>query len=78
MIQGLRDGLMVELRQSTQVYTPESTPPSYNDMIARRTEREDRLEAYASEMDRLYARFREIEDMKRPLLEELSALALER
>jgi len=78
MIQALRDGMLREMQQSTQVYTPEPTPPNYDDMIARRTEREERLNSYSGELDRLYARFKEIEDLKRPLLEELSALALER
>jgi galactokinase len=78
MIQALRDGMLREMQQSTQVYTPEPTPPNYDDMIARRAEREERLNSYSGELDRLYARFKEIEDLKRPLLEELSALALER
>ncbi|MCC7549063.1 MAG: hypothetical protein IT532_14980 [Burkholderiales bacterium] len=75
MIQGLRDGLLREMQQATQIYTPEATPPSYDEMIARRTGREDRLNGYTDELDRLYDRYREIEDLKRPLLEELSALA---
>lgn len=78
MIQALRDGLLREIQQATQAYTPEATPPDYEEMVARRTAREERLEGYTGELDRLYERFREVEALKRPLLEELSALARER
>ena len=40
--------------------------------------RESRLHYYASQMDQLYARYRELEDQKRPLLEQLAELSAQR
>jgi len=78
MIQALREGMLRQLQLSTQIHTPAPTPPDYEDMIARRAARDERLDSYTAELDRLYMRFKEIEALKRPLLEELSALALTR
>jgi hypothetical protein len=78
MIQELQRGAMLRSYQSTQVYTPPPTPPDYDDMVAERRAEDARVEGYAGELDRLYARYRELEEQKRPLLDELSELALSR
>jgi Mg-chelatase subunit ChlI len=78
MMQEMRRTELQESYQSSQVYTPEPTPPNYDDVVREREAREARGRAYAAEIDRLYARYRELEEQKRPLLEELSELALQR
>jgi hypothetical protein len=76
MVQEQQRNAMLRSYPSTQVYTPAPTPPSYDEMVREREAREARLEAYESELDRLYARYRELEEQKRPLLDELAELAL--
>jgi hypothetical protein len=78
MIQDLQRNAMLRSYQSTQVYTPPPAPPDYDDEVRKRRAEEARLEGYVGELDRLYARYRELEEQKRPLLDELSELALRR
>jgi hypothetical protein len=54
-----------------------TVPPSTNYDEARRQEaaRTQRLREHQYELDRLYARYRELEDQKRDLLQTLSSLA---
>jgi hypothetical protein len=54
-----------------------TVPPSTNFDEARRQEaaRAQRIREHQSELDRLYARYRELEDQKRDLLQTLSSLA---
>src|SRR5688572_4111381 len=78
MMQELRRSELQQNYQSSQVYTPEPTPPNYDDLVRDRQAQEARVQGYAAELDRLYARYRELEEQKRPLLEELSELALQR
>ena len=61
--------------QPLQSYTPPPTPPNYDDVKREEDERAQRIKEYQYELDRLYARYRELEEQKKPLLEELSALA---
>ena len=61
--------------QPLQSYTPPPTPPNYDDVKREEEERAQRIKGYQYELDRLYARYRELEEQKKPLLEELSALA---
>jgi hypothetical protein len=61
--------------QPLQSYTPPPTPPNYDDVKREEEERAQRIKEYQYELDRLYARYRELEEQKKPLLEELSALA---
>ena len=58
-------------------YAPAS-PPNYDDLRREETARADRVRQYQYELDRLYARYRELEEQKRPLLETLSVLAQQR
>ena len=64
--------------QPLQSYTPPPTPPNYDDVKREEEARTQRIKEYQYELDRLYARYRELEEQKKPLLEELSALAQQR
>jgi hypothetical protein len=61
--------------QPLQSYTPPPTPPNYDDVKREEEARAQRIKEYQYELDRLYARYRELEEQKKPLLDELSALA---
>jgi hypothetical protein len=54
-----------------------STPPSFDEQQRLEDARLQRLYDLQTEGDRLYARYRELEDQKRGLLETLTALALQ-
>ena len=51
-------------------------PPNVEDVQRDEEARTQRLNQLQAEVDRLYTRYRELEDQKRPLLETLSVLAL--
>lgn len=79
--------MMQELRRSAQqadvagnapMYGPDGQPPNYDDMVRARQERDERYKRYSAELDRLYARYRELEQQKRPLLDRLTELAEQR
>lgn len=78
MMQELRRGEQQQAYQSSQTYTPPATPPNYEDQVREQQARDARVQGYQSELDRLYARYRELEAQKQPLLEELSSLAQRR
>jgi hypothetical protein len=78
MMQEMRRSELEENYQSSFVYTPPATPPNYDEQVRTRQAREARLQGYTNELDRLYARYRELEEQKRPLLDELSELSLQR
>jgi predicted nucleic acid-binding Zn-ribbon protein len=50
-------------------------PQDYNELQRRREARENRIKELTTELDRLYARYQELEEQKRPLLERLGELA---
>jgi hypothetical protein len=50
-------------------------PQDYNELQRQREYRENRIRDLTAELDRLYARYQELEDQKRPLLERLGELA---
>jgi hypothetical protein len=64
--------------QPLQSYTPPTTPPNYDDVKREEEARAERVKQHQYELDRLYARYRELEEQKKPLLDELSALAQRR
>jgi hypothetical protein len=74
MVQELRRSDQAQV-QPLQSYTPPATPPNYDDVKREEEARAERIKEYQYELDRLYARYRELEEQKKPLLEELSALA---
>ncbi|HZP85932.1 MAG TPA: hypothetical protein VFB54_03870 [Burkholderiales bacterium] len=78
MVQELRRGAMERAYESNLSYTPPATPPSYDDVVRERYEREQRIRQYGEELDRLYAHYRELDARKQTLLDALSQIALER
>ena len=78
MAQEMRRNELQATRSATETYTPPSPPPNYEDVVRDKEARESRLQTYTFEMDRLYARYRELTDQKRPLLEQLGELAARR
>ncbi len=74
MVQEMRRSALQEMQGATQAYTPPSSPPNYDDVQREREARDARLQGYSAEMDRLYARYQELEEQKRPLLDELADL----
>jgi hypothetical protein len=50
-------------------------PQDYNELQREREARETRIKEYTAELERLYARYQELEEQKRPLLERLGELA---
>jgi len=77
MVQELRRSDQAQM-QPLQSYTPPATPPNYDDVKREEEARAARVKQYQYELDRLYARYRELEEQKKPLLDELSALAQRR
>lgn len=49
-------------------------PQDYNELQRQREARENRIKELTTELDRLYARYQELEEEKRPLLERMSEL----
>jgi hypothetical protein len=78
MLQEMRRGEMQHQYDATQSYTPPATPPNYDDIVRERSAREQRIRQYGDELDRLYARYRDLDAQKQPLLDALSQLALAR
>ena len=78
MVQEMRRNERQELSNPMQVYTPPASPPNYDDVVRDRQAREYRLQDYARQMDRLYARYRELEEQKRQLLDQLADLTAQR
>ena len=75
MIQELRRTALQQQQQSIMVYTPPATPPNYDDVVREKDARDAQMRGYAEELDRLYGRYRELEDQKRPLIDQLSDIA---
>jgi hypothetical protein len=50
-------------------------PQDYNELQRQREERENRIKDRTAELERLYARYQELEEQKRALLERLSELS---
>jgi hypothetical protein len=49
-------------------------PQDYNELQRQREEREDRIRGRTAELERLYARYQELEEQKRALLERMSEI----
>jgi hypothetical protein len=49
-------------------------PQDYNELRRRREQRDDRIKELTAELERLYARYQELEDQKQPLLERMGEL----
>lgn len=77
MLQEMRRSELQRTQEANLSYTPPPTPPNYEDVVREREAREERIQHYGDEIDRLYARYRELDSQKQPLLEALSQLALD-
>jgi hypothetical protein len=64
--------------QNSPDYTMGNPPPNYDDVVRQKAERDKRIKLYTEDLNRMYARYREIEDQKKVLLERLSQLAQQR
>jgi hypothetical protein len=82
MIQELRraeiEAQYPQVIQNSPDYTMGNPPPNYDDVVRQKAERENRIKQYTADLNRIYARYREIEDQKKALLEQLSQLAQQR
>ena len=82
MIQELRraeiEAQYPQVIQNLPDYAMGNAPPNYDDLVRQKAEREYRIKQYTEDLNRLYARYREIEDQKKALLERLSQLAQQR
>lgn len=77
MIQELRRNEMSEPTMTVpQPKIPgQSIPiPNYNDLMQSKQEREQRIEKYTADLNRLYARFSELENEKQTILEQINSL----
>jgi hypothetical protein len=76
MIQEMRRLALEELNPPVVYNVPYyEEAPSYEDEQRKLEERRTRVERYTEELDGLYQRYRELEDRKRELLEQLQQLA---
>jgi hypothetical protein len=74
MVQALRASEERQV-QPVQSYTPPASPPNYDDVRREESTRAARIKQYQEEMDRLYPRYRVLEEQRKQLLELLSTLA---
>jgi hypothetical protein len=78
MVQELGRQELQRIEQSVLMNQPSAQPRNYDDVVREQQAYEDRRRRYADEAERLYARYRELEEQKRPLLDRLNELAQER
>lgn len=76
MIQELRRNEISEAPLITLPATPEkSIPiPKYEEFVQQRQEKQDRIRKYTVDLDRLYTRYKELEDEKQAILEQIKHL----
>ena len=77
MIQELRRNDMAEPPMNIPLpSTPgQSIPvPNYNNLMQQKQERDQRIEKYTADLNRLYARFTELENEKQVILEQIRSL----
>jgi hypothetical protein len=82
MIQELRraeiEAQYPQVIQNSPDYTMGNPPPNYDDVVRQKAERDNRIKQYTEDLNRTYARYREMEDQKKALLERLTQLAQQR
>ncbi|MBS0497252.1 MAG: hypothetical protein HRU77_09880 [Gammaproteobacteria bacterium] len=77
MIQELRRN---EMSQPSMTVPLPSTPgqsipiPNYDNLMQSKQEREQRIEKYTADLNRLYARYTELENEKQTILEQINSL----
>ena len=79
MIQELRradiEAQYPQVIQNSPDYAMGNPPPNYDDVVRQKTERDNRIKQYTEDLNRMYARYREIEAEKRVVLEQLNTLS---
>ncbi|PWT73262.1 MAG: hypothetical protein C5B46_05625 [Proteobacteria bacterium] len=60
--------------QNSPVYAQDNPPPNYEDVVRERQQRDERIAYYTDELNRLYARYQDLERQKAALLERESQL----
>jgi hypothetical protein len=80
MIRELRDGLAAPSAPppALTVYGSGQTLPNYDDQVAAQKERDQKLADYSREMERLYARYQELDGQRKELVEELGKVGASR
>jgi hypothetical protein len=78
MVQELRRQEVQRIEQSMQVNQPTAQPRNYDDVVSDQAAHLDRSRQYADEANRLYERYRALEEQKKPLLDRLAELAQQR
>jgi hypothetical protein len=73
-----------ELRRNEMMESPDTIPlnltgksipiPSYEDLQRRRQEKKDRMDKYNEDLDRLYTRYRELENERETIFEKIRRL----
>lgn len=73
-----------ELRRNEMLESPDTIPlsltgksipiPSYEDLMRRKQEKNDRMEQYNADLDRLYTRYRELESERETIFEKIKSL----
>jgi hypothetical protein len=77
MVQELKRQSALQVQQDLSRWNA-MPPQNYDDQVREQQARQDRQDRYRDEANRLYDRYRELEEQKRPLLERLNELAQER
>ena len=78
MVEAMRRYELEAMRNPPGAAAPLGPPPNYADVIRDRQAQEQRLQGFGSEMNRLYARYRELDAQKRSLLDQLNELTQQR
>jgi hypothetical protein len=78
MVEGMRRHEVAAMQNPPGATAPQGSPLNYDDVVRDRKAQEQRLQGFAGEMNRLYARYRELEEQKRPLLDQLNELTQQR
>ncbi len=82
MIQELRrteiEAQYPQVIQNSPDYSMGNPPPNYDDVVRQKSEREYRIKQYTDDLNRMYARYRAMQDQKKALLDRLNELAQQR
>jgi hypothetical protein len=76
--------MIQELRRNEMLQSPDNIPlnltgksipiPNYEDLLRRRQEKNDRMEKYTTDLDRLYTRYKELENEREAIFEKIRRL----
>lgn len=64
--------------QNSPVYAEDNPPPNYDDVVRQRQARDDRIKQYTEDLNRLYARYQDLEQEKAALMEREAELQEQR